>query len=78
MPTLQTEYITILGTFERLFSQRIWKHAKILLIGAILSPAERTVTAALGRAREGSAKCLSYIVAGKATGLVGTAYRVGR
>jgi hypothetical protein len=47
MPTLQTEYITILGTFERLFSQRIWKHAKILLIGAILSPAERTVTAAL-------------------------------
>ena len=47
MPTLQTEYITILGTFERLFSQRIWKHAKILLMGAILSPAERTVTAAL-------------------------------
>ena len=47
MPTLQTEYITILGSFERLFSQRIWKHAKILLMGAILSPAERTVTAAL-------------------------------
>ncbi len=47
MPTLRTEYITILGAFERLFSQRIWKHAKILLIGAILSPAERTVTAAL-------------------------------
>ena len=47
MPALQTEYITILGTFERLFSQRIWKHAKILLTGAILSPAERTVTAAL-------------------------------
>jgi hypothetical protein len=47
MPTLQAEYITILGSFARLFSQRIWKHAKILLIGAILSPAERTVTAAL-------------------------------
>jgi hypothetical protein len=47
MPALQSEYITILGTFERLFSQRIWKHAKILLMGAILSPAERTVTAAL-------------------------------
>ena len=47
MPTLRTEYITILGAFERLFSQRIWKHAKILLMGAILSPAERTVTAAL-------------------------------
>ncbi len=47
MPTLQAEYITILGSFASLFSQRIWKHAKILLIGAILSPAERTVTAVL-------------------------------
>ena len=47
MPTLQAEYITILGAFARLFSKRIWEHAQILLIGAILSPAERTVTAAL-------------------------------
>ena len=47
MPTLQAEYITILGAFARLFSKCIWEHARILLIGAILSPAERTVTAAL-------------------------------
>lgn len=47
MPTLQAEYITILGAFARLFSKRIWEHARILLIGAILSPTERTVTAAL-------------------------------
>lgn len=47
MHTLQNEYITILGSFAELFSRRIWKHAKILLIGAILSPAERTATAAL-------------------------------
>jgi len=47
MPTLQTEYITMLGAFARLFSKRIWAHAQILLFGAILSPAERTVTAAL-------------------------------
>ena len=47
MPTLQTEYITILGAFARLFSKRIWEHTRILLIGAILSPVERTVTAAL-------------------------------
>lgn len=47
MPTLQTEYITILETFARLFSQRIWEHAKILVIGAILCSAERTVTAVL-------------------------------
>ena len=47
MPTLHAEYITILEAFARLFSKRIWKQAKILLIGAILCPAERTVTAAL-------------------------------
>jgi hypothetical protein len=47
MPTLQTEYITILGAFARLFSKRVWEHAKILLLGAILAPAERTVTAIL-------------------------------
>jgi hypothetical protein len=47
MPTLHAEYITILETFARLFSKRIWKQAKTLMIGAILSPAERTVTAAL-------------------------------
>ncbi len=47
MPTLQAEYITLLKPFARLFSKRIWEHAKILLVGAILSPAERTVTAVL-------------------------------
>ncbi len=47
MHTLRNEYITILRSFASLFSQRIWKHAKILLIGSVLSPAERTVTAAL-------------------------------
>lgn len=47
MPTLHAEYITMLEVFARLFSKRIWKQAKTLLIGAILSPAERTVTAAL-------------------------------
>jgi hypothetical protein len=47
MPTLQIEYITMLEAFARLFSKRIWEHAKILLIGAILCPAERTVTAVL-------------------------------
>jgi hypothetical protein len=47
MPTLHAEYITILESFARLFSKCIWKQAKTLLIGAILSPVERTVTAAL-------------------------------
>jgi hypothetical protein len=47
MPTLQTEYITMLGAFAGLFSKRIWEHVKILFIGGILCPAERTVTAVL-------------------------------
>jgi hypothetical protein len=47
MPTLQAEYITMLKPFARLFSKRIWEHAKLLLVGAILSPAERTVAAVL-------------------------------
>jgi hypothetical protein len=47
MPTLQTEYIRMLGAFTRLFSKRVWEHAKILFTGAILCPAERTVTAVL-------------------------------
>ena len=47
MPTLQAEYITMLGAFARLFSKRIWEHAKILFTGAILCPAEQTVTAVL-------------------------------
>jgi len=37
----------MLDAFARLFSKRIWEHAKLLLIGAILHPAERTVTAVL-------------------------------
>ncbi|MCC7187352.1 MAG: transposase [Anaerolineales bacterium] len=43
----RTRRLTYLGAFARLFSKRIWEQAKILLIGAILSPAERTVTAIL-------------------------------
>lgn len=47
MQTLQDEYSTILRSFAHLFSKRIWERVQILLAGAILSPAERTVTAAL-------------------------------
>lgn len=47
MQTLSSEYTTILTSFARLFSNRIWKYAQILLIGAILSPGHRTVTAVL-------------------------------
>jgi hypothetical protein len=47
MPTLRAEYNTIFGVFAKLFSKHVWEHVEVLLAGAILSPAERTVTAAL-------------------------------
>jgi hypothetical protein len=47
MQTLPSEYTTILSSFARLFSKRIWQHAQLLLIGAILAPGQRTVAAIL-------------------------------
>jgi hypothetical protein len=47
MPTLPSEYTTILAAFAGLFSKRIWQHVQILLTGAILAPGQRTVTAVL-------------------------------
>jgi DDE superfamily endonuclease len=47
MPTLPAEYITILKGFAALFSRRIWQRVQILLLGAILAPGQRTVTAIL-------------------------------
>ena len=47
MLTLPTEYITILEAFACVFTRRIWLHAQILLMGAILAPGQRTVTAIL-------------------------------
>lgn len=44
---MPSEYTTILTSFARLFSRRIWKQAQILLIGAILVPGQRTVAAVL-------------------------------
>ena len=47
MLTLPSEYTTILSSFARLFSKRIWQNAQLLLIGAILAPGQRTVAAVL-------------------------------
>jgi DDE superfamily endonuclease len=44
---LPSEYTTILTTFATLFSKRTWQRAQILLMGAILAPGQRTVTAVL-------------------------------
>ncbi|GHO63003.1 hypothetical protein KSC_018950 [Ktedonobacter sp. SOSP1-52] len=47
MQTLPKRIIHVLRHFETAFSERIWEWAKVLLIGAILAPGERTVTAIL-------------------------------
>jgi hypothetical protein len=47
MRDLPAAIITVLRHFELVFSERVWEWAKILLVGAILAPGKRTVTAAL-------------------------------
>ena len=47
MPTLPATMITVVMAFAPLFSARVWDHAQVLLTGALLAPAQRTVTAAL-------------------------------
>ena len=47
MPHLPEEIILVLTPFAPLFSERVWRHAQVLLLGAILTPGARTVTAAL-------------------------------
>src|ERR1051326_4193649 len=45
MLNLPKRIIQVLRYFEEAFSERVWQWAKVLLIGAILAPGERTVTA---------------------------------
>jgi hypothetical protein len=47
MPTLPTDYLNLIQVFVLLFSDLVWQHAQVLLIGAILTPGQRTVSAAL-------------------------------
>jgi len=47
MLNLPKTIIQVLRYFEDAFSERVWEWAKVLLIGAILAPGERTVTAVL-------------------------------
>ena len=47
MPTLPAELLSLIVAFAPLFSKPVWEHAKQLLLGAILAPGTRTVTACL-------------------------------
>ena len=47
MRNLPRAIIQVVRQFESVFSERVWDYAKVLLVGAILTPGKRTVTAAL-------------------------------
>ena len=47
MLTVPSEFTSLIMVFAPLFSCRVWRHAQVLLVGAILAPGKRTVTAAL-------------------------------
>jgi hypothetical protein len=47
MPPLPEAIILVLAPFAPLFSQRVWLHAQVLIVGAMLAPGARTVTATL-------------------------------
>src|SRR5215203_3285132 len=47
MRTLPPQMVQVLASFAPLFSKRVWQHARLLLVGAILAPGRRTVGSAL-------------------------------
>lgn len=47
MLTLPSEIMTLLTPFMQVFSRRIWDLVEVLVVGAILTPGKRTVTAVL-------------------------------
>jgi hypothetical protein len=49
------EFVNLMVAFAPLFSKPVFRHAQLLLMGAILSPGKRTITSALrvmGKSRE--------------------------
>jgi DDE superfamily endonuclease len=47
MPALPPEMIVLLAPFAQLFSDRVWLHAQVLVLGAILVLGKRTVSSCL-------------------------------
>jgi hypothetical protein len=47
MPTLLAEYLRILADFAPLLSNCLWTHVHVLVVGAMLTPGQHTVTAIL-------------------------------
>ncbi len=47
MLILPNEIMALLSVFAPVFSERVFEWVKVLVVGAILAPAKRTVSAAL-------------------------------
>lgn len=47
MITLPPEIMTLINAFAPVFSERVWGWAKVLMVGAMLTPGKRTVSAVL-------------------------------
>ena len=47
MPPFPSEFQVVIIPYVRLFSRCVFAYAPLLLLGAILAPGKRTVTAAL-------------------------------
>src|SRR6476619_4705924 len=47
MGTLPPEIVRVLRVFEDVFSERVWDWVQVLVVGAILTPGQRTVAAVL-------------------------------
>jgi hypothetical protein len=55
MPHLPARFAAVILAFAPLFVHRTWRHARVLLIGAVLAPGQRSVTSLLritGRSHE--------------------------
>ena len=58
MLTLPSRFAAAILTFASVFvQQRTWRHAEVLLIGAILAPGQRTVASLLRIARLSRERC---------------------
>ena len=47
MPRLPARFAAVILCFAPLFRERSWRHAEVLLVGAILAPGRRTVASIL-------------------------------
>src|SRR5437763_8236978 len=47
MEALPREIVRVLRVFEEVFSERVWDWVQVLVVGAILTPGQRTVASVL-------------------------------